>query len=241
MEIIFVRHGQSTENIALETESDYNANNIILTEQGKIQANKTGEYLRLYGIYDKIYSSKLTRCVETANIIKEHVELNDSEIEFTDLIYEVGENSDLKIISPLERKIVTNKINERMSAIENEKNVFTRLRLLTEFEKIEMSNLHFDPSIEKQFIDIKDFLEVIKNSNYQRILVVCHGGTIATLQSIITNIPRGADAHIMVRKQTTKTRNPEPTIELNNCLVMCVLLENNIFHIVSAPNNLHLK
>jgi broad specificity phosphatase PhoE len=39
--IIFVRHGESTENIASKEGKKYDKNNIVLTENGKKQAKKT--------------------------------------------------------------------------------------------------------------------------------------------------------------------------------------------------------
>lgn len=70
MEIIFVRHGQSIQNVAFQKNERYDPNNICLTELGEKQAEITGEYLKTFGKYDVIYSSPLLRVVQTSNIIK---------------------------------------------------------------------------------------------------------------------------------------------------------------------------
>lgn len=41
IKIIFIRHGESNENVAMEDGKSYDKNNINLTKQGKIQAEKT--------------------------------------------------------------------------------------------------------------------------------------------------------------------------------------------------------
>ena len=72
---IFVRHGEATHNVAFHefgdsvfTNKDYE--DAPLTEQGKIQARKTGEDLASLDIID-IWSSPLTRCIETGEEIFE--------------------------------------------------------------------------------------------------------------------------------------------------------------------------
>lgn len=75
MQIFFVRHG----------ETDFNKNEIfqgsevdkILNSNGVLQSEKTGLYLKKYGLFDKIYSSPLSRAIETANIIKKHTNFNE--------------------------------------------------------------------------------------------------------------------------------------------------------------------
>ena len=68
MEIIFVRHGESFQNISNLAESD---DDDKLTDNGMRQAEITGKYLnKIYGKFDIIYSSPKNRCISTANIIK---------------------------------------------------------------------------------------------------------------------------------------------------------------------------
>jgi broad specificity phosphatase PhoE len=92
IKIIFIRHGESTENIADKTGKIYDPNNIILTTKGEEQAKKTGEYLsKIFGNnFDHIISSPAKRCVQTANIIIKQINFNKSKIIIDDLIMEIG-------------------------------------------------------------------------------------------------------------------------------------------------------
>jgi len=63
--LIFVRHGESEGNKS----NRFNGSlNLPLTDKGKEQARKTAEYLKKYKI-DRIYSSDLSRALETGKII----------------------------------------------------------------------------------------------------------------------------------------------------------------------------
>ncbi len=63
--LIFIRHGESDGN----KNSRFNGNlDLLLTDKGREQAQKTAEYLDKYKI-DKVYASDLKRALETAKII----------------------------------------------------------------------------------------------------------------------------------------------------------------------------
>ncbi len=63
--LIFIRHGESEGNKV----SRFNGSlDLPLTDKGREQAVKTAEYLKKYKI-DKVYSSNLSRALETARII----------------------------------------------------------------------------------------------------------------------------------------------------------------------------
>lgn len=102
--IIFVRHGESTENKASTDNKSYDPNNIKLTELGEKQAQITGKYLyKVFGKFDKVYSSPATRCIETANmtlrvnlllrnnIIMEEINYK-KKLDIDELLVEVGYN-----------------------------------------------------------------------------------------------------------------------------------------------------
>jgi len=65
MELILIRHGQTTSNHAGIHQG---WNNVSLSEQGKMQAEITAEFLKNF-MLDKIYSSDLERTRETAGIV----------------------------------------------------------------------------------------------------------------------------------------------------------------------------
>ena len=74
---IFVRHGQSEAN---EKQIFTGHIDVCLTESGKLQAQKTGEYIKSHFKIDKIYSSDLKRAYETACIIAKCIGYNTENI-----------------------------------------------------------------------------------------------------------------------------------------------------------------
>jgi broad specificity phosphatase PhoE len=67
MEILFIRHGESTENIAMKNNKEYDTNNIVLTNKGIAQAKATAKYIKkVFGKIDCIYHSPVYRCQQTA-------------------------------------------------------------------------------------------------------------------------------------------------------------------------------
>lgn len=82
--IFIVRHG--------ETDRFYNRERGIdaqrqLTEKGRDQVKKVGEYLKEFGP-SKIYSSPLDRCKESAKIIKQTAQI-EAPIDFTEQLVEI--------------------------------------------------------------------------------------------------------------------------------------------------------
>jgi bisphosphoglycerate-dependent phosphoglycerate mutase len=72
--IIFVRHGESTENLANKKGEKYDESKIVLTKDGIKQAKLTGKYLhKTFGKFDKIYCSPVHRCRQTYDIISEEI------------------------------------------------------------------------------------------------------------------------------------------------------------------------
>lgn len=77
MEIIFVRHGQSVQNLSSQNNEKYDPLNISLTKLGEEQVEITGDFLKKFGKYDAIFSSPLLRAVQTSNIIKNKLGYKD--------------------------------------------------------------------------------------------------------------------------------------------------------------------
>lgn len=70
--LIFIRHGESEGN----KNSRFNGSlDLLLTDKGRMQAEKTAEYLDKYKI-DKVYASDLKRASETAEIIAKRQNLD---------------------------------------------------------------------------------------------------------------------------------------------------------------------
>ena len=93
--IIFVRHGESTQNKEYRDNKSYDKNNIKLTDEGKKQAMITGKYLyKIFGKFDKVYSSPAIRCVETANIIMDEIH-HKKKVNIDELLVEIGDKSNI--------------------------------------------------------------------------------------------------------------------------------------------------
>lgn len=243
-EIIFVRHGESTENVAAEEGHAYDANNIILTKRGELQARITGDYLKMYGQYDIIYHSPATRCVQTKDIIANELNCEGDVIE-TNLILELGFEDKLRGLSRTDRlkHIENNTKYKRLSdLIENEKNLFKKEEYQEQMYQHISDFLEQKPSLQQHIQDSKKFLDLLKSRKGKRILVICHGGTIFTISRLVTNLnPNQDNVSIILKEQTTYQKDPEPVVERDNCCIMGLLLKDNVFHLVIPRNALHLK
>lgn len=108
MELIFIRHGQSTANAEgiLQGHSDY-----PLSQLGRNEARELGKRLKKQNLtYDRIYSSDLKRAVETAELITDELGLPQNSITFTDLLREhnlgVYEGKVFNDLPPEEKKFL---------------------------------------------------------------------------------------------------------------------------------------
>ena len=81
MRLFLIRHGESTSNVD-KTWTGWM--DVALTEKGKKDAEKAGEFLSLF-TFDKVYASDLSRAVQTANIA-----LPGRNVETTPLLREIN-------------------------------------------------------------------------------------------------------------------------------------------------------
>ena len=243
--IIFVRHGESTENIATKEGKKYDKNKIVLTENGKKQAKKTGKYLHdVFGKFDKVYTSPATRCIQTGNIIINEINYN-KEPEISDLLVKIGYKSNKldglskdeqeKIfddiqLSNLPKNKLFNKIKtfrQIDKKMKEELNPYNKLQITKLWPKIEKEHLDIIPNTNQVAKNYNKFLKNLKKSKYKNILVISHGGCIGILQKMISNID------IM---------NINPSFgKFGNCCILCLSLHKNKFSLVSPANVDHLE
>lgn len=241
IKIIFVRHGQSTENVAINNGTEYDHTNIKLTKLGKKQARQTGKYLnKIFGKFDIIYTSPIERCIETTNLIYEQLDLTDCEIKIENKIIEIG-----AVYHPFDglskteiNKLINTKYKAQdnlMKQVDNEKNPFDRYALLEKFEKT-FAKLKIEPNLHEAIESLKIFFNQLKKSKHKQILVVTHGGIISTIQKMIL----GVDPEYPKLSISTG-----PFSDLNeligNCCCMCVGIINNELKLVYPANTKHLK
>lgn len=247
MQIIFVRHGQSTQNVAIESGVEYNQNNVVLTERGEKQAKETGKYLKeIYSNFDKVYCSTLTRCIQTCDFICKELGYKGKIIK-KDYLRETWSGNKTEGMSKEETKEFLSKNKELINIqeqVENEKDPYKKVKLLKKgYENY--AEYVGGYSREEASKNLKKFLRKIKKLNCKRILVVTHGGIIELLSKIITKISiYNDDIIINMKSQSTFINKKEDivdNIETSNCHIFGLLLEDSKYEIVIPQNNLHLR
>jgi len=234
VKIIFVRHGEATHN----TPGRHDPENIILTDKGRKQATKTGKYLKkVFGKFDEIYTSPMTRCVQTSDLIAKEINYNSSSTVVDSLITEIGENSGVEGLSYKEigKLVAKNKKLQKLFKIaQNEMDPYKKPYLFRKFYKEHDEFLKFEPDTEKAEENCKKFLNKLKKSKVKKILVVSHGGTIDIFQRMICNVDKFSPV-IFSNKIFTSFDELA-----GNCCIMCTKLENSKYELVVPRNTNHL-
>ena len=237
MEILFIRHGESTANVALQNNTAYDNINIKLTELGKNQAMKTGKLLnKEYGKIDVIFYSPIKRCVETANIIAN--ELKNKNLQENKLLIEAGEENHL--FSGMNKKEIDEFMSKQKKHIKlneeykKENNMFKKIKIQEKIINEELKITNSKPNVDGLENNCKKFLTQLKKLDYKRVIVVSHRGTIQMFLKIICNI----NAYNMNIKISSQENNDK--VDVNNCSITGVILENNKFKLVFAPTINHL-
>ena len=247
IKIIFIRHGESTENISGETWEEYDINNVILTSNGIIQAKKTGTYLfETFGKFDCVYSSPKTRCVQTSNIIIKCIGYDLEKIIIDDNIVEIGGNfNPFDGLSKKDKdKIIdssNNKIKEIQSKLDNPStNPYDKYELNIKFNKMISKEYKISPNLYDCENNIKNFFNNLKNkieeNFHKKILVVTHGGILQLIQKILCNI-NPENKIFFSEKPFTKSKEL-----FSNCACLYVGFDitNKKFILISPTNTYHL-
>jgi broad specificity phosphatase PhoE len=230
MEILFVRHGESTQNKAINNNEEYDKHNIILTIKGRKQAQATGKYIaKVFGKIDAIYHSPIYRCQETAEIIAKNLDFT-KELIPDKLLLEDAEKSDLNKLTTKEILKLYKKLDKKFDIITKELNPFDKLKKYTLAEKNIAKKYNYEPNLDEVFVNYNKFLDQIKKTKHKRIVVIGHSGTTNTMTKIITGIDI-YNGFIFNNKN----------ISTSNCSICCVLYDDNKFELVDFPNNEHLK
>lgn len=232
--IILVRHGESTENIAMNKGNKYDNNNIILTENGLKQAKITGKFLlETFGAFDKIYSSPATRCIQTAKIILNEMNCK-KEININKLLVEFGYKSNIldglskeetdKIKEKIKIEFPDKKIssiNQLHEKIKNTTNPYDKLNLTRMFALTE-KKLKIKPDLIHLAKNHKKFLKKIRNDKEENILIFSHSTCINIIIKLICNID---------------IFNTELVQPIPNCGICCLSYDNKKYSLVSVISN----
>ena len=234
--IIFVRHGQGTHN----TDEEYDPENIVLTDLGIEQAKKTGKYLKnTFDSFDCIYSSPVVRCKQTTNVILDELQIN-KEIKYDNNLIEIGEEyyeykgmSSDAINKIMEKEGVNEMEKIYESIIDPYKRFEYGIKLYDKYEKLCKSK----PNMETATKNLKIFLETLRESHEDNILVISHGGIMRLLQKMISNIDTYSGNDVILTNKIPIDNNNEL---FGNCACMYLAIINNEFKIISPMNTLHL-
>jgi broad specificity phosphatase PhoE len=228
MEILFVRHGESTANRAHESGAEYDKQNIVLTEKGIEQAKATGKYIKkVYGKIDYIFHSPIYRCQQTSEIIAKNMGFS-KELIPNELLLEFGETSIFDDMTHKKTIIESKKIDKEFVKIEQELHPFIRLKKFKPIIDERCNKYKYKPNLNDVVINYNYFLNQIKKEKYKRILVIGHLGTSQDMINILTGI------------NSYNYFAFDDCIKVNNCSITCVLYQNDKFELVQIPNNTHL-
>jgi len=211
-EIYLIRHGE-TEYNKLNRPAGSEVN-IPLNDTGKLQALKTGQYLHDYRLnepFDMIYSSPMIRTLETAEIIKEHIECD---IIYDDLLIERRQgNMNLSKKDKLEIKKFKNELytNDPIANKLNEDDIYDKIE-----EKFKIGK-ETDLELAKR---CELFMMKVINSNDNKICIVTHGSYLTCLIRTIFKIP-----HITYG---------------DNCCISYMTYDKHGFKLITTPNTIHL-
>lgn len=218
-EIYFVRHGQTDWNAGTHTDSTNG--DIHINSIGRAQAKTTGMYLKDYRLkdlqFDAIYSSPLNRALDTAKIISD----------------QLGLKNDIIVISALReheynKPSISGNIDERYrEALEILEDIHDPI------EKEYYMHNTVDPikyelgyeSIDSRMHRVRESLDTITKSDYHKIVVVSHSGTISDILQYITH-----------------SRHPcyGDLTNGSNCTITYIEYENGTYTVGTSPNTLHL-
>ena len=156
MKLYLVRHGQTEANLN-RTHSGWG--DVCLTEKGREQARRIGKTLEKID-FDKIYTSDLSRAVETGRLA-----LPDREAELCKTVREIN-------VGNLARRPIAD-----CEAEYGEEYIHNR--------KTHNYKPYGGESYEEFRSRVRSFLEMMENSPYEKVAAFCHGGFIHTALDVV--------------------------------------------------------
>ncbi len=243
--IIFVRHGESTENVAHKNGNTYDKSKIVLTDKGKKQAKQTGEYLyKVFGKFDKVYTSPAKRCMQTSEIIINEIEYKIKP-DIDNLLIELGfESNKLDGLSKeQENKIFDNipltnvpknklfnnikTFRQLQKKLNYTENPYDKLEIYKYYSEIKNKYLDIKPNVSQVAKNYNKFIKMLKKTDDTNILVISHGACIRTLQKIICNIdPINMNFNFG---------------KIDNCCILCLSINKNKVSLILPASINHLN
>lgn len=241
--IIFVRHGETVSNVAGIAQG--NGTNTELTELGKQQAKKTGEFLKSKQQYSKIttmYCSSAQRAVETAKIIALELGIDFKTIIQSDLLVE-GDNGDLIGTTyeqrlEIERKKFDEKFLDEKKFLESKiPDPFDLALLHTRFQKSFNKYIKtFNAETSKQVAERlhKFFKQYPPTQHSGNMLIISHNGTI---NAAIAHLCKCKFESFEFIKKIPDPKKPGKLTTEKNCHITIM---TDKFELLLPRYNLHL-
>jgi len=223
-EIYFIRHGQTDENsLGIRQGSEIDSE---LNELGRIQAKKTGKYLKKYRMkdnnFDCIISSPMKRAVETAEIIRKEIKY-PKKIEIFDELIELRRG---KMSGLAENDKYRQKIEKEIE--KKQKKIGDPIEYMYEFDMDKYLNSKFDVGIEtKEEMNArsKKIMNFIESKKCNKILVISHAGIIMNTIKKMFNLNYTPIGNLLNGK---------------NCWISYIQHNDGIYKLVSPPDSTHL-
>lgn len=236
MEIIFIRHAQTQQNLDQIAYDNYNSNEYYpITERGKIQASLAGDWLKKFGKFDAVYSSPRHRCIQTLEQITKKIKYK-GDIIIDQLLLE-GKAGDMNgiHIKEIEKLCKQNKKLAKLDKeLKHEINPFKKVKINKKIniEHTKMFNLEEDDLIFGN--NFNKFLNKLKKQKHKRVLICAHGGTLYGMMMNLTNIS-------YYTHDINLNKNDDQLIERKNCMCFGCVLEDNAYKVIFGFTNEFLK
>lgn len=189
-EIYFIRHGETEFNKLGKSQGC--ELDTSLNETGKEQSYITGRYLKEYRCLEKpfdiVFCSPMLRCTETAEIICKEINYEYNNVQMSNMLIErkagdySGTNkkdreSDPKFDQHRKMEHLFNSIHDPIE------------RKLCMIPIFELCNKYYNDSSQEEMIQqLTPFIELLKSSEHQKILVITHSGVISCINDILVNV-----------------------------------------------------
>lgn len=218
-DIFVIRHGETDINVSGKQNDPLL--NTPINDNGKLQAEKTGKYLKnkIKNKKFKIYSSTSLRAKQTAEIIVKN--LNEKyDIIFDDNLVEIDGG---KLNGKDENDKIYKELIEVMDNFKNKYDIIDQIKNLNEFDEI-LYNLFGVEKYENVRKRVKLFLDNINDN----CIIITHNGILSVIMEILTNVS------VFQSKCVGDMKNGK------NCSIM-YLQKNENLKLITLPNTEHLK
>ena len=231
--IYVVRHGETNESKKnIDDQLMSYPLNTELNDDGKIQAKKTGEYLKNRNKINIIISSSALRCKQTAEIIANEIGYNVKDIISEDKLLDVEINDKYKNLSKKQFK-------DLKSTDENVKNYLKYIEKTSSIKNpIELNEFMISKSVKDNKIyetaelistRVNNFIGNLKNLKLENILIISHNDTIKWLTKYLTNNVGYDNFHGKLVNNNSY------------CGITYFINRDNQFYLLSAQSNAHLE